>query len=126
MVEGSTPSCSTMKLDKYQLAWAAGFFDGEGWTGCVKNGGKRIVRMTVTQNNSIAEVFRFYSAVGWLGYIDEPRITAQGSTRYDWETGKFEHAQAVIAMLWRYLCGRKRKQAAIAFEEYKKYQASLV
>jgi hypothetical protein len=104
--------------DREQLAWAAGFYDGEGSAGCYKNR-KHWSRLVVgvSQNRQPDEPYpaileRFRSAVGGFGDI-RPLGPAQ-SRRYVWRVEDFEHGQAVIVMLWPFLSAVKRRQATAA------------
>lgn len=105
-----------MKIDLLELAWAAGFFDGEGCTA------KRFKRRTgtaqpyLTIGQSNREVLdRFRRAVGGFGSILGPYPT-RGQPVYFYRTSRFEYTQAVIAMLWRFLGSVKRQQAISAFQ----------
>ncbi len=101
-------------VDREQLAWAAGFFDGEGHTN------------TKTRKNpslSIAQVDvrllqRFQRAVLDLGHINGPyKYTPRQQPHYQWNTHKREHVQAVIVMLWEWLGQYKRDQAMKALQQ---------
>lgn len=80
-----------------ELAWAAGFFDGEGWT--TVSG--RYVQIGVTQVEQ-QPLERFLKAVGW-GSISRSRRTAA------WRVSG-EGAYRVIEALWPYLSDPKREQ----------------
>lgn len=83
------------------LAWAAGFFDGEG---CISTNGKGIVRIQVTQNR-IEPLLRFREIVQ-VGSIQKPR----GNGVMDW-TVAGKKAKLVLHELWPYLSLPKREQA---------------
>lgn len=114
-------------MNTHELAWAAGFFDGEGSTSlCRKQGRYPFIRMNISQAGERGRFVleRFQNAVRNCGDVRGPYNHA-GSTgltrqegRYSWDTGRFEHVQAVIAMLWKYLSPVKRLQAASALQEY--------
>lgn len=58
----SGPTQRENASDREERAWAAGFFDGEGWVG--RNGrGSRSIRITLSQVDRVA-LDRFCSAVG--------------------------------------------------------------
>lgn len=65
---------------------------------------------------------RFSAAVGGLGKVHGPyHYRSMGPNRraaWHWHVGRFEQAQAVIAMLWKFLGTVKRKQAAAALRDY--------
>ncbi|HEX9696833.1 MAG TPA: LAGLIDADG family homing endonuclease [Actinomycetota bacterium] len=93
------------------LAWAAGFFDGDG---CFSAASARIA--TITQvDREVLE--RFQATVGF-GTIYGPyeNSGARRETRQPfsfWRTNRFEHTQALAAMLW-FKLGEAKKQQAIA------------
>jgi hypothetical protein len=98
----------------YELAWAAGFFDGEGST---VHG---IVNERVTIGISIAQtderpLTRFKAAVG-IGAVNGPYQPKNPKHKpsFAYTVNTFEHTQAVIAMLWRWLCEAKKEQATAA------------
>ena len=96
-----------------ELAWAAGFFDGEGCTLCRKpKTGYRQLSFEVAQNE-ISTLRRFESALGF-GSISGPY---RGS-EYQYRACSFEKAQAAIALLWRFLSDPKKIQAKTALIEY--------
>jgi hypothetical protein len=90
-----------------ELAWAAGFFDGEGTVGWGAAG--KCLFMSISQKD-VRPLERFRDAVG-VGKV-QARIDKSGCQRY--EAYSFEQIQAVIAMLWKYLSGPKREQAVTA------------
>lgn len=108
-----------------ELAWAAGFFDGEG-SCTLKRSQNKTGRRTVSYAPyiSVAQVDRqvldrFQAAVGGLGIIRGPYIAAKASknTRPCWQfaTSRFEHSQAIVALLWEWLSPIKRGQIARVF-----------
>jgi hypothetical protein len=102
--------------NREELAWAAGFFDGEGTT--YSNG--RVPRVTVPQAD-IRPIERFHRAVGGVGkvvFVAPPKNFPSHKPQWHWTVTKFEHAQAVIAMLWPWLSEPKREQATGAFNTY--------
>jgi len=63
-------------VDSRELAWAAGFFDGEGWSGLSQEAGRRTgqpqARINQADPNGVPEVLRrFRSSVGF-GRIGGP------------------------------------------------------
>jgi hypothetical protein len=89
---------------KLDIAWAAGFYEGEG---CIYTPKKHLgTQLSVAQKESeclerLQMIFRF-------GTIDPP---GKGNTCYRWRVTSFERVQAVIAMLWPWLSERRRVQA---------------
>ena len=108
--------CECAEPDLAELAWAAGFFDGEGSTMAKSDSdrpGYHQLVITVPQSgrDGVPEVLlRFQRAVLGLGVI-EP---ADAKSVYRWRARGFVDAQATIALLWRFLDDVKRDQAAAA------------
>lgn len=115
-------------IDTHELAWAAGFFDGEGNVYCQThkgNRGNRQLKVRVTQTGVHATTLleRFKRAVLSLGNIHGPYPTFSTAKKrcndhWDWEAGSFEGGQAVIAALWKFLGPAKRAQATAALQKY--------
>lgn len=111
-------------LSHTELAWAAGFWDGEGCsTGNMdprpSQEGRFRLRLSLSQSGEGAEkiLARFQAAVNGLGRVRGPHVRKNPSGGVSqpiwvWSTQKFEVAQAVVAMLWPYLSDVKRQQAA--------------
>lgn len=102
--------------DRHEIAWAAGFFEGEGTIS--QNG--RGVRLTLPQASAsgVPEVLdRFRRAVGGMGWIIGPsslRNPWSKEPQYVWGSSRFEHVQAVLAMLWPWLGSYRRATARTA------------
>ena len=119
--------------DTHELAWAAGFFDGEGYTGyraatgaprkdgSYRPGGYRHVQVDVRQVDRQA-LDRFQAAVGGVGKVGGPYgpYDSRPGTQphHCFRTMNFADTQAVIAMLWKYLGPIKRAQASAALRAY--------
>lgn len=98
------------------LAWAGGFFEGEGCivqgrysaTGGVKSG----IALSAAQA-SLEPLERLMAAMD-LGTINGPYAPKSQLSRtalWTWRVGGFEKVQAVIAMLWPYLSARRKAKA---------------
>ena len=122
----------TLILDKEKLAWAAGFFDGEGCTTFKANQKKPNGRMygipvlQVTQCSNLEKypevLEKFNEAVGRLGHQYGPyNKKSAAQLYYQLDITGFEEVQAVVAMLWPWLSSVKRQQAEKALEAYKIY-----
>lgn len=104
-----------------ELAWCAGFFDGEGCFSLQTNGGYKWVRVTIGQNNKVV-LERFQAAVGGLGRIHKGAITKGGNQHWQFSVTKWGDVQLVVAFLWKFLSPVKRQQALDKFREYRAYQ----
>lgn len=97
-----------------ELAWAAGFFDGEGSTyyhGRTET--SSVVKLHVGQKDRRA-LDRFRAAVG-IGVVYGPHKTGNHCDMYYFLVNSQEEVQAVVAMLWHWLGPVKRQQATSAF-----------
>jgi hypothetical protein len=114
------------KMGNENLAWAAGFFDGEGYVGVRTTGvpykrkdgslGKqyKALRMCVTQTGdyAIGMLQRFQDSVCGLGKIRGPiKVRANWSPRYEWNCDGKEKCMIVLGLLQPWLSRRKLEQA---------------
>lgn len=100
-------------LDRMELAWAAGLFDGEGSTMVHTDEARPgYLRLEVCvpqadRDGVPAVLLRFRDAVGGLGRIVGP----EDDDLYKWIAGARLEAMAVIALIWDHLGPVKRVQA---------------
>lgn len=95
--------------NREELAWAAGFFDGEGSFVILKR--NYSVRLAIAQiHKDMLE--RFQNAIGGLGTIADKGYMSKLSKHkiYTLQISNFEHVQAAMAMLWTFLGPYKREQ----------------
>ena len=113
-------------MNREKLAWAAGFFDGEGSFAAHPNarkkpGQKLCPRIDIGQiDRPILE--RFQRAVGF-GLIRGPyQKYSTPNQKPLWRLGvyRFEEVQAIGAMLWSFLSQPKRHQFAEVMGRYRK------
>ena len=106
-----------------ELAWAAGFFDGEGTT--AHAGGRRVVARIVQatdQPSSAPQTLeRFKRAVGvgrvrWARSKDERR-----KEQWVYAAERRSDVELMFSQLWPYLSNPKRDQANRAFEKADAY-----
>ena len=99
-------------MQRTELAWAAGLFDGEGSTGAyLFNGGRQTyLRMQLRQNGHTQPVVleRFQRAVGG-GLIHGPH-RSKTTPQWNW-VANGPAAYRVLRLLWPYLSDPKRDQA---------------
>lgn len=107
-------------LDTHELAWAAGFFDGEGSIGCIPYEGYATLQIAVVQNDR-RPLERFLTVVGVGAIYERPPDKHRTNLCHAWQTGKFEETQAVVAMLWPFLSQPKRDQAHRAMTAMRAY-----
>lgn len=93
-----------------ELAWAAGFFDGEGHTQHKKtnynspNGKLRVLQVGQKYPECL---YRLQEAVGGRGKIYKSGVRAI----YYWYAGKQNEVDTVLNLLWPHLSSIKKKQA---------------
>jgi hypothetical protein len=110
-----------------ELAWAAGFFDGEGNTACA-----------VHESRKQATYFRAYAQIAQVdrraldrfkrvvraGTICGPyKNNNNGSPYFTWRANKFSDVQRIYSELKPYLCVIKIKQFSQAIAKMKAYRA---
>lgn len=118
-------------LNREELAWAAGLFDGEGYIGCriIKRtrGGwpQGQLKLSISQNDRQV-LDRFQLACGGLGKVLGPYKSCKpGNIHYDYQTQKFETVQQVICLLWPWLSPVKKQQATNACRKIRSYFKEL-
>lgn len=107
-----------------ELAWAAGFFDGEGCTSIVQRGNKGGKQKCLSGNcavvqTNLEELLRFRDAVG-CGNITGPYKT-KWKDRYQWTAHAREDIRKVGVLLSPYLCSRKVEQFRKTLEAWDNY-----
>jgi|ERR1035437_3347892 hypothetical protein len=121
-----------MKLSTHELAWSAGLFDGEGhakFKCCkrnIKTNSKYSINRSFTIGLEVGQIDRrvldrFKNAVGGIGQIYGPYKYNNNHQVFKFATGKFEHVQAVVALLWRWLSPVKRDQIKAMLLAQKSY-----
>ena len=98
-------------MNTHELAWAAGFFEGEGCISAVPraHGGHRFQIQICQVDTEPLERFRLAVGVGSL--FGPYQYKGNRQPHYRFQTASFEDTQAVIAMLWRWLSRRRKDQA---------------
>ena len=92
-----------------ELAWAAGFFDGEGTTSCLRARRDKYIyiRMSIAQKfPELLEKFRDIVGYG--------KVYSNSRGMYSWDCYKQSDVPKVLTLLWPYLSEIKKKQARIA------------
>lgn len=93
-------------MNKEALAWAAGYWDGEGHARGWTTKGYWSPRAILTQKHG-DQFERFNEATGGLGKAYGPY---GDKTTIELRWGGFEKVQALMAMLWPWLGETKRQQ----------------
>jgi hypothetical protein len=100
-----------------ELAWAAGFWDGEGSTSIVKRDNSLVASISQV-DDEVESLHRFQNAVLGIGKIYGPHRQKNMNHRsfFNWHAYGGSKVQAVIAMLWPFLGNIKKEQAAKALK----------
>ena len=108
-----------MILDTHGLAWAAGFFDGEGSTYLDPN-----PRLCVVQND-LAVLLRFLSVVPG-GRISGGKKIYGKAKKPMWQArySGWRAVQVALALLWKHLSLQKRQQALRVFKDFRLRQGA--
>ena len=107
------------------LAWAAGFFDGEGCTSFNKRVGKTgklgriVIQVSISQNDPEV-LYRFQKIFDGRGKIYFlKKCGNKKNDSYRWNASSHKNVLFVLEHMWPYLGTLKRKQAEKALEAYK-------
>jgi hypothetical protein len=130
-------------MDRYELAWAAGFFDGEGWANAVAAEGRRTrqpqARINQADRNGVpAVLLRFQTALGGLGRLGGPYLEEGRQDLYRWEVSSRGDVELLHHLLLPWLGEVKllelgaalartsaRSRLAIANDEWRAWAAGL-
>ncbi|HEV2249289.1 MAG TPA: hypothetical protein VGT60_02145 [Candidatus Limnocylindria bacterium] len=112
-------------MDEHELAWAAGFFDGDGWAALSRPKrrllGQPQARINQSSRDGVPEVLRrFRDAVG-VGRIGGPKIEEGREPLYWWVASSRGDVTRTGAMIGPWLSAQKRAQftsaAGLRFDE---------
>jgi hypothetical protein len=105
------------KMDERELAWAAGFFDGDGWAALVRAGGGRIrpmARINQSDPDGVPAVLLRFRAIVSVGVVRGPTQEPGLEDAYHWDVGSRVDVRHVGSLLAPWLCEEKRAQFAAA------------
>jgi hypothetical protein len=101
-------------MDRHELAWAAGFFDGEGWAAKNKTRGVQ-ARINQADDNGIpAVLIRFQAALDGLGAIAGPFRKPERRDLYSWTVSSRTDVALLFSLLRPWLGFVKSLQFATA------------
>ena|SRR3990172_6194191 len=108
-------------MDREDLAWAAGLYEGEGSIHARKDRpGSGIMSLHITDEDVIRRFCRVLGVGKVYGpYAHNGSAAKNPKPMWVWQTARFEHIQAVVAMLWSWLCERRRAQASRVLRQMK-------
>lgn len=107
-----------MAIKHTDLAWAAGFFDGEGTVGISHQSRPNplpVLHLSVSQNDT--EVLERFKTIVGTGTIYGPYDRIPNPI-YAYKTQSWVMVQYVVALLWSYLGSIKREQARVALTTF--------
>jgi hypothetical protein len=107
-----------------ELAWVAGFFDGEGYIGSGGGSGQRTIEISIAQASAggLPTTLSRVAVVMGVGSLRGPRMLPSPWSKlpqYLWCANAFEDVQFAAALLWRWLGPVKRAQARDALLRYR-------
>lgn len=105
-------------FNREELAWCAGFLDGEGWFSSIKNKRGNIGCEIGASQVRIEPLNRLVTILG--GKIDGPIVTTH-QDKYSWKISSFEQVQSIVSLLWKWLSEPKREDASRMLLEMRKY-----
>lgn len=106
-------------VNREEIIWAAGFFDGEGHSSFAAYRKKYPSILVDVSQRDRRVLDRFRAAVMDVGKIYGPYKNGMHSYR----TSNFKNCQAVIAMLYQFLSPIKKEQCLNALREYHMFKA---
>jgi hypothetical protein len=95
-----------LQSTREELAWAGGFYDGEGCMSVRKD--NTHVRVQLGQAN--LEVLQKFQRILGVGYISGPYRQRQTEAFWMWQALGYEELQAAVALLWDFVSTPKREQ----------------
>jgi len=100
-------------MDRHELAWAAGFFDGEGWAGKSKRGIQ--ARVNQADISGVPEVLtRLQRALGGLGNVGGPDVKPDRRPLYRWTVSSRSDVGLLLDLLKPWLGSVKLLQLSQA------------
>lgn len=105
-------------MDEHELAWAAGFFDGDGWAALVRpkrrRSGHPHAQINQAGADGMPEVLpRFRDAVG-VGRVAGPKIEEGRQPIYRWAASSRRDVERTGALIGPWLSREKREQFSAA------------
>jgi len=102
-----------IELDTHELAWCAGFFDGEGSIGKPSISDRSNSPIIQIGQKLLGPLTRFKNAVGCgnINYYNHKRaVKGRDEYYYHYRITNFEHSQHVMCLLWNWLEPTKKEK----------------
>lgn len=106
-------------INRENLAWAAGIFEGEGtFAARIYNSKDRAITCSIRMTDE--DVIKKFHSIVKVGAVQGPSIPKNPNWKplWTWQVGSFEGSQAVVAMLWNWLCSRRRENIKFQLKKY--------
>lgn len=122
---GATRDTEEEKLDyKINIAWAVGFYDGEGSITCTSNNGRKYQRLQISigqkdHDGKIADTLVKFKNIVKCGYIYQKNRTGKENNQHQFFVTKLKDVNKVINLLWNNLSISKKEQIIKALNLYK-------
>ncbi|MBU8920975.1 MAG: hypothetical protein KOO63_03860 [Bacteroidales bacterium] len=108
-----------MTYNAVDIAWAAGFFEGEG---CFSStGGKRPAPDASVCGTDKETIDKFHQIMGFGTLTVADKSKYGWKTMYTWHAHGFEKFQATVAILWPHLSPRRKKRIQELMADVKQY-----
>jgi len=114
---GATRDTEDNKPDyEINIAWATGFYDGDGSMCCTSNNGKKYQRLQLTigqkdYNGKVADTLVKFKNIVGCGYIYQKNKKGKEINQHQFFVTKREDVKKVINLLWKHLSISKKNQA---------------
>src|SRR5256885_5089388 len=95
-------------MDRHELAWAAGFFDGEGWANRVDRGVQ--ARINQADPDGVPELLLKFQRIVGVGRIAGPDLEPGRIDLYHWVVSSRADVTRVADLIGPWLCEIKRAQ----------------
>src|SRR5258705_9657713 len=99
-------------MDRHELAWAAGFFDGEGWAN--RSGRGVQARINQSDNAGMPDVLTRFQRVIGVGRVHGPVREEGRRDLYYWDATSRGDVETVAKAIWPCLGDVKRAEFASA------------
>jgi hypothetical protein len=101
------------------IAWAAGFYEGEGHFGVKRNPYHYPTSLRLTIGQRTEEPILKFLSIAEVGKIRHRHLgEGHGGEIWYYDAGKTVQALQVLALLWPWLSERRQLQATMAIDEF--------
>ena len=104
---------------KLEIAWAAGFYDGEGSISCGSNNGNPHTRIQLgigqkNYNGEISDTLKKFKKIVGCGHIYQKTKTGKEINQHQFIISKSSDVKLALNLLWQHLSTAKKEQARLA------------